>query len=115
MVLDVDRRHAGALERLHGAPHPARVVEAALGVGNDWQLDRAGDGARLLDERVEGKEPGVREAEAAGGGGVAADVDAFEAVRLDELRAQRVGGARRHERAPGPEPPAKRSHARESY
>ena len=115
VVLDVDRRDAGALERLHRAPDLRGIVEAALGIGDHRQLHGLRDGARLLDQRLERKEARVLNAEAARRGGVASDIDAVEAVRFDELRAQRVGGAGRHERPAGADQAAKRSHARESY
>jgi hypothetical protein len=86
--------------------------QAAFGVSDHRQLHRLRDGARLLDQRLERKEPGVGDAEAARGGGVASDVDALEAVRLDQLRAQRVGGARRDDCLACGEQAAKRSHAR---
>lgn len=46
VVLDVDRRDAGALERLHRAPDLRGIVEAALGIGDHRQLHGLRDGAR---------------------------------------------------------------------
>ena len=111
VILDVDGRDAGALEGLHRAPHVRRVVESAFGIGDHRNLHRLDDRARLLDERVEREQARIRHAEAACGGGVAADVNAFEGVRFDELRAERIGGARDGDRAATGDEVAKRSHA----
>jgi hypothetical protein len=73
-------------------------MEAALGVGDDRDRYRVDDRARLLGELRKRKRAGVGQAEAAGGGGVATDVDTVEAVRLDQLRRQRVGRADRGNR-----------------
>src|SRR5437868_3051022 len=81
VVLDMDRRDSGLLERLHRAPDVCGIVEAGLGVGDYGHVDRVDDGARLLDELRQREGAGVGKRQAARGGRVAADVDALVAVR----------------------------------
>jgi hypothetical protein len=73
-------------------------VQAALGVGDHRHLDRVDDGARLLGKLGQRQRAGVGQAVAARRGGVAADIDAIEAVRGDQLCRERVGGAERDQR-----------------
>ena len=93
MVLDVDRGDPRLLEGLHRAPEVRRVVQAAFRIGDHRHAHRIDDGARLLRKFGHRQRAGVGNREAARRGGVAADVHAVEAVRLDQLRRQRVGGA----------------------
>src|SRR5688572_27508607 len=65
VVFDVDRRGTGALERLHGAPYGCGLVEAALGIRDHRYFHRPGDGARLLDERIEREKTGIGQGKAA--------------------------------------------------
>ena len=84
VVLDVDRRNAAIFE---GSHRGGGIFEARFGIGDDRYTHRGGDRSGLSDYCFHRQKPRICDSEAARGGGVTSDVNAFVAMRLDQTRA----------------------------
>ena len=100
-VLDVDAHGAGVHQRRHQVADARRVVRvAALDVDCHRQVDRAGDGARRLQQQLDRQQVAVGPAVRPGDGG-AAGGDRARAGRLREARAAGVPGVGQAQQAVG--------------
>ena len=89
LVLEVHARDARVLEHLHRAGDVHRLAESGVGVDEGRQVGDPRDLASAVGDLGQGGEPDVGEPEIRAQHG-ARDVDALEALVLDEHRAQRI-------------------------
>ena len=85
LVLDVQAGDAGVLEGLHGAGDVHRLAEAGVGVDERGQVGHPGDLLGAPGDLGQGGQADVRQAQVGREHG-AGDVDALEALVLDEAR-----------------------------
>jgi hypothetical protein len=94
LVLDVQRRHAGRLVHLHGAPDVQRVAVAGVRVGDQRDVEDRGQVARMVGHLAEPGESEIGETEPRRRRAVAGHVHGGESGVLNEPRRNPVVGAR---------------------
>ena len=99
LVLDLDHRRAGALERPHRPLHVERVAEAGVGVDDHRHAHALGDERERLLDLGGGREPDVGPAEPGVGDRGAGEVQRLEAGLFGDERRKRVVDTR-HEQRP---------------